>query len=201
MKILIAEDDIVAQRILSVTLQKAGHEVIAANDGQQAWEKLVRQPVQVIISDWMMPNMSGLDLCRKVRSRRRKDYIYFILVTALSGQENHHEAIEAGVDDFLNKPLQQDNLLIRLRVAGRILDFINEIRELKRLLPICMYCKSIRDDSDYWHQIETYLHAQTGTDFSHSICPKCYEERVKPQLQSLQNAAAEGGEGSPEESA
>ncbi|HVY72412.1 MAG TPA: response regulator, partial [Verrucomicrobiae bacterium] len=111
MKILIAEDDLVAQRILSVALQKIGHEVIVANDGQQAWDKLVRNRVQVIVSDWMMPNMSGVDLCRKVRARRRKDYIYFILVTALTSQENHNEAIEAGVDDFLAKPLRQDNLL------------------------------------------------------------------------------------------
>lgn len=185
MKILIAEDDPVSQRILRLTLEKHGHEVYAADDGEAAWLVLVSKPVEVVISDWLMPNVNGLELCKKVRGRRRREYVYFILLTALSGQENFNEAMDAGVDDFLNKPLRQDALLTRLRVAERILKFIGEIRELKKLLPICMYCKNIRDDQSYWHQIESYIHAHTGTDFSHSICPKCFEEKVKPQLESL----------------
>lgn len=185
MKILIAEDDPVSQRILRLTLEKSGHEVYTADDGEAAWLALVSNPVEVVISDWLMPKVNGLELCKKVRGRRRREYVYFILLTALSGNENFHEAMEAGVDDFLNKPLHKDLLLTRLSVAERILRFIGEIRELKKLLPICMYCKNIRDDQSYWHQIETYIHAHTGTDFSHSICPTCFEKKVKPQLESL----------------
>ncbi|HVY70500.1 MAG TPA: hypothetical protein VHH73_11260 [Verrucomicrobiae bacterium] len=70
---------------------------------------------------------------------------------------------------------------------------------MKRLLPICMYCKSIRDDTDYWHQIETYLHSHTGTDFSHSICPKCFEEKVKPQLSALKEGSEHAGDEDEEE--
>jgi sigma-B regulation protein RsbU (phosphoserine phosphatase) len=182
MKILIAEDDPISQKILRVTLENAGHEVTATNDGRQAWEKFILKPVPVIISDWMMPELDGVEFCRKLRARRSKDYTYFVLLTARSDRENYLQAMEAGVDDFMAKPLRPDELTIRLRVAERILNFTNQVRELKRLLPICSYCKKVRDDKDYWHQIETYIHKQTGTDFSHGICPQCYEEHVKPQL-------------------
>lgn len=185
MNILVAEDDPVSQRILRLTLEKQGHKLFMADDGEKAWESLMTNPVEVVISDWMMPNVNGLELCRKVRARRKREYVYFILVTTLSSQENFMEAMDAGVDDFLNKPLRPDALLTRLRVASRILQFIGQIRELKKLLPICMYCKNIRDDKSYWHQIESYIHERTGTDFSHSICPDCYEKCVKPQLEAI----------------
>lgn len=176
MNILIAEDDRAAREILRATLSRFGHRLIITADGEEAWTALVSNSVQVIISDWMMPRMDGLQLCRKVRQRRRKDYIYFILLTARTGKEDYHLAMDNGVDDFLTKPLRQDDLIIRLRVAERLLGFVNQVRELKRLLPICTHCKKIRDDQNYWHQVEAYIHSQTGTDFSHSICPDCYQK-------------------------
>ena len=182
MKILIAEDDPTSRRILQLTLEHLGHEVMSANDGEQAWETLVCNSVKVVVSDWMMPKLDGLDFCRKVRARRLKDYVYFILLTARSGQENYHQAMETGIDDFLTKPLRRDELIIRLRVAERILSFMYQVRELKRLLPICSYCKKIRDDQDYWHQIEVYMHDHTGSDFTHGICPNCYDKYIKPHL-------------------
>jgi sigma-B regulation protein RsbU (phosphoserine phosphatase) len=182
MKILIAEDDPVSQRILRVTLEHEGHEVAAVSDGMEAWESFVLSPVAIVISDWMMPELDGVELCKRIRARRSKDYTYFILLTARSDRENYLHAMEAGVDDFMAKPLRSDELTIRLRVAQRILNFANQVHELKRLLPICSYCKKVRDDKDYWHQIESYLHKQTGTDFSHGICPQCYDQHVKPQL-------------------
>ena len=186
MKILIAEDDPPSLKILRLTLQSFGHEVVTAEDGDKAWEMLLRNPVSLVVSDWMMPGLDGLELCRKIRARRRKDYVYFILLTAVTGRDGYLKAMEAGVDDFLNKPLRQEELLTRLRVAERILKYISEVRELKRILPICSYCKKVRDDKDYWHQIEAYIREHTSTDFSHSICPQCYEEHIKPQLAALQ---------------
>lgn len=195
MKTLIAEDDAVAQRILRLTLEKFGHEVIVANDGQEAWETLICRSVPVVVSDWMMPRLDGLELCKKIRTRRRqKEYTYFIMVTALTSREHYLQAMEVGVDDFLTKPLRQDELMLRFRVAERILGFMNQLRDLKRLLPICTYCKKVRDDKDYWHQIETYMSQYTSTDFSHGICPECYEKVVKPQL-SVREAEPPPAEG------
>ena len=179
MKILIAEDDPVSAKILQFTLENGGHEVVAATSGQVAWERFNAEPVRVVISDWMMPDLDGLELCGKIRARPRTDYTYFILLTANNPRrENLRAAMAAGCDDFLSKPLDREAIYMRLRVAARILDFTTQIRALKELIPICMYCKKVRDDSDYWHQVETYIHTCTGSNFSHGICPDCLNKQL-----------------------
>jgi sigma-B regulation protein RsbU (phosphoserine phosphatase) len=186
MKILIAEDDAISRKILEITLQQLGHKVVAVDNGVEAWKAFDKDPVRLIVSDWMMPEVDGLDFCRKVRARPETDYTYFILLTAIAtDKDNFRLAMDAGIDDFLAKPLDREAIWMRLRVAERILGFTTQIRQLKELLPICMYCKKIRDDKNYWQQIESYIHVQTGTDFSHGICPECYDSQVKPQLDAL----------------
>lgn len=176
MKILIAEDDFVSEKILQLTLEREGHEVVIARNGLSAWQTFDADPVRVIVSDWMMPGLDGLELVQRVRSRPQTDYTYVILLTALqTGRDNLRKAMEAGVDDFLSKPLDREVISMRLRVAERILEYTRQIRLLKDLLPICMYCKRIRDDSDYWQQVENYLHTHTGSNFSHGVCPDCYQ--------------------------
>jgi CheY-like chemotaxis protein len=192
MKVLVAEDDPVSRKVLQFALEKMGHEAVLTSDGEDAWDTFNAAPVRIVVSDWMMPRMDGLKLCENIRTRPNTEYTYMILLTARTGKENYYEAMQCGVDDFLTKPLDQNDLLIRLRVAERILNFTSQIRQLKKLLPICMYCKQIRDDGDYWHQIESYIHTQTGSDFSHSVCPKCYDDKVKPQLEKLRKEVQEG---------
>ena len=133
----------------------------------------------------MMPGTDGLELCRRVRARKT-DYVYFILLTNLAANaENQQAAVEAGVDDFLSKPVDPQELWMRLRVAERILQFTTEVRQLESFLPICGYCKKIRDDSNYWQQVESYFKQKQGTQFSHSVCPDCMEKVVRPQLAAL----------------
>ena len=113
------------------------------------------------------------------------------MLTQLSmNDENHQAALEAGVDDFLAKPVNVRDLRLRLHVAERILHFTHEVRALQDLLPICSYCKKIRDDQNYWQQIEGYISDRTGSDFSHSVCPECYRRVVLPELEQLKAAAA-----------
>lgn len=179
MKILIAEDDPVSGKILQFTLQHYGHEVVVATNGTEAWEKYDAEPVRVIVSDWMMPGLDGLQFCQKVRERAKTDYTFFILLTATNtGRDNLRRAMDAGIDDFLTKPLDRDAILMRLRVAERILEFTTQIRALKELIPICMYCKRVRDDANYWDQVESYIHLHTGSSFSHGICPDCFTQHV-----------------------
>ena len=185
MNILIAEDDNVSRRILQRNLTRLGHTVSEASNGAEAWSILERDPVRIVVSDWMMPEMNGLELCRHVRERTDPNYTYFILLTARQGDENHREAMAAGVDDFLTKPLDREELEIRLRVAERIIGFATQVRQLKELLPICMYCKKIRDDQNYWKILEEYIHQYTGSDFSHGICPDCYEKIAVPQIEAV----------------
>lgn len=190
MKVLAVEDDPSALAILSRALVRLGHEVLTACDGEAALQILAVDPVRVVVSDWLMPGLDGLDFCRRVRARTGSEYVYFILLTAQSpSEENQQEAIDAGVDDFLQKPLQPREIGMRLRVAERIVSFATQVRQLEAFLPICGYCKKIRDDGNYWQQIESYINARTGTDFSHSICPDCYANVVMPQLKQLRQEA------------
>ena len=186
MKILAVEDDPVANALLVRTLSKLGHDVVTVSDGDAAFELLSKDPVRVVVSDWVMPKLDGLELCRRVRARVGSDYVYFILLTSqLSSEINQREAIEAGVDDFLSKPLVTQEIWMRLRVAERILRYATQVQQLEAFLPICGYCKKIRDDKNYWQQIESYINARTGTDFSHSVCPDCYTRIIVPELAQL----------------
>jgi len=190
-QILAVEDDPVARRVLRQALTKLGHEVVEAEDGEAALDAMARENFRVIVSDWLMPNMDGLEFCRRVRERPAEDYVYFILLTGrLASAENEREAADAGVDDFLSKPLDMNELWMRLRVAERILKFATQVRMLEAFLPICSYCKKVREDSNYWTQIESYINTRTGTDFSHSVCPGCYERVVVPELEKLKADAA-----------
>jgi len=181
-KVLIADDDPVARLMLESALRSLGHDVVATDSGESAWQELHRNPVRVVVSDWMMPGLDGLELCQRIRTEGG-EYVYFILLTGLTAsQRNQLKAADAGVDDFLCKPINPQELWRRLRVAERILDFTKQVRQLESFLPICSYCKQVRDDQDYWHQIESYLNSRIGTSFSHIICPDCYESQVRPQL-------------------
>ncbi len=186
MKILAVEDDAVARAVLNKALQRLGHDVVLAPDGEAAWQLVERDPVRVSVSDWMMPEVDGLELCRRIRRRAGVEYVYFILLTGRDATaENQRTAADAGVDDFLSKPLDVSELWTRLRVAERILRYTTQVRQLEELLPICSYCKKIRDDHNYWQQIEGYISERTGSDFSHSVCPDCYTRVILPQLESL----------------
>lgn len=190
MKILAVEDDLVARKILVQALHRLGHEVAEATDGSEALKVLKTQPVRAIVSDWLMPEMDGLDLCRQIRARVDAEYTYFILLTSRTADHaNQREAIEAGVDDFLTKPLDLQELWMRLRVAERILRFATQVQQLEAFLPICSYCKKVRDDHNYWQQIEAYINQRTGSEFSHSICPDCYTRIIVPELDRLRDQA------------
>ena len=176
MRILIAEDEAVASSLLQLTLEGMGYEVVVTRDGTEAWETFDRDPVRVVVSDWMMPGMDGLEFCRKVRSRAKTPYTYFILLSAQStSAKNYDIATTAGVDDFLTKPVHRSAIQMRLRVADRILWFTKEVRQLKQLIPICCCCRKINTGDEFWQQFETYIEEQTGSGFSHGLCPECLE--------------------------
>lgn len=184
MNALVVEDDPIARAVLEATLRKLGHEPTAALDGEAAWELLGRQPFRLIISDWMMPRMDGLELCRRVRARGG-EYVSFILLTGQTATvQNRTAAVEAGVDDFLSKPVNVDELWMRLHVAARILEFTRQVRQLQEFLPICSYCKKIREDQNYWGRVEDYINSHTGAKLSHSICPDCYTRVVIPEMKA-----------------
>lgn len=121
MKILIAEDDTVSRLVLDATLKNLGHDVTAVCDGREAWEALERENFPLLISDWMMPGLDGLELCRLVRAQNYAQYTYIILLTAMGGKTSYLDGMDAGADDFVTKPFDEEQLAARLRVAERIL--------------------------------------------------------------------------------
>ena len=121
MKVLIAEDDRDSRELLSWLLEKLGYSVVTAEDGRQAWEAFRRDKFRLVISDLLMPDVDGLELCRRIRSMKPQKYTYIILLTALIGKKDYLEGMEAGADDFITKPFDPDELKARLRVAERII--------------------------------------------------------------------------------
>jgi len=187
--ISLADDDSITRRLIEKLLRDEGHIVSSFESGEAAWGHFLKEPVQVVVSDWNMPDTDGLTLCRRVRAQKRDTYTYFILLTSVSrNPANLHAAVAAGVDDFLNKPINRDELWMRLHVASRILGFAGQVRQLESLIPICAYCKKVRNDSNLWQAVDQYLAQQTGQDLSHSICPDCYTTVVRKELDEMRRS-------------
>ena len=154
-------------------------------NGRDAWGAFEVGHIPILISDWMMHEMNGLELSRRMRSQNRTRYTYIILLTVLGGKESYLEGMDAGADDFITKPFDMEQLASRLRVAERILALQEEVRQLEGLLPIYMHCKKIRGEQNEWSQIEQYIDDRTDASFSHSICPDCYQTRVIPEMEQM----------------
>lgn len=201
MKVLIAEDDDVSRRVLETLLRKWGYEVTATLDGEAAWDVFQGLDApSLAILDIMMPGIDGLELCRRLRRSTTSVPPYIILLTAARGVREIVKGIEAGADDYLTKPYDRDELRVRVQVGARIVELqtklalrvqdleaaLNHVKQLQGILPICSYCKKIRNDLNYWQNVESYVTEHSQAEFSHSICPTCYEATVRPQLESLQ---------------
>ena len=191
-KVHIVEDDSTTRRLLENVTSMLGYRIASYEDGQQAWDAFQIERPEIVISDWMLPGMDGLELCRGLRESMKESYTYFTLVTAQKrSRPNLEQAINAGVDDFLKKPISSEEIWNRLRVAERILNFTHQVRKLESLIPICCYCKKVRNDGDLWEQIEQYVNERTGADFTHSICPNCMDTHVRPQMESYKQSVAD----------
>jgi len=202
MKILIAEDDPVSRRFLEVTLAKWGYQVIVTCDGNQAWEAFQRETPTIAIVDWMMPGIDGAEVCRRARAIETTMPPYLILLTAKSEKEDVVEGLCAGADDYITKPFNRHELHARIKVGIRIAELqktvvdrvvelelaLSRVKQLQGLLPICSYCKKVRDDQNYWQQVDTYISKHSEVAFSHGICPDCYDRHIVPEMKKLKAA-------------
>jgi sigma-B regulation protein RsbU (phosphoserine phosphatase) len=189
MKILIAEDEPVSRRLLQASLAKWGYEVTVASDGAEAWN-LLQQPEapSLVILDWLMPQMDGLDICRRFRQLPGRESAYILLLTSRDNKDDIITGLESGADDYITKPFDPGELKARLQVGVRLIalqeklaqhvreltEALSRVKQLHGLLPICAYCKKIRDDQNYWHKVESYIAHHADVRFSHSVCPECY---------------------------
>jgi len=197
MRILVAEDGKVDRLRLEKILSEWGFEVESSSDGTKALARLSESdPPRLCILDWVMPGIEGTEMCRRIREKFPEDSFYLIILTARQGIDNVIEGLSAGADDYVTKPFVSRELRQRIDVGVRVLgleqllnkkvsqleEALEDVRSLQGLLPICSYCNKIRNDEDYWEKVETYITRHSEAEFSHSICPTCYEQHVQPML-------------------
>ena len=191
MKVLIAEDEIVSRRLLESALPRWGYDVVTATDGEEAWT-LLQEPdaPTIMVLDWLMPRLDGVEICRRIRAHPVLSSVYIILLTSRAAVEDVVHGLEAGANDYITKPFDAAELRARMQVGVRVVNLqtmlaervreveeaLSRVKQLQGLLPICSYCKKIRDDQNYWHQVESYVGKHTDARFSHGICPDCTEK-------------------------
>jgi phosphoserine phosphatase RsbU/P len=189
-RILVADDDRMSTEVLARTLRTANYDVTVANNGVEALTIMQRAGApSLAILDWMMPELDGPDVCKQVRADGGAGvHPYLILLTSRDAREDVVAGLQAGADDYLVKPFHQGELLARVSVGERVLALqeglaarveelqlaLSKVKRLSGLLPICSYCKAIRSDDNYWHQVDNYLSEQSDAKLSHGICPPCY---------------------------
>jgi phosphoserine phosphatase RsbU/P len=197
MKILVAEDDAVTRKILAVTLERLGWDVVTAKDGDAAWQVFEtlkgRGAPELAVLDWMMPGLEGIEICRRLRAAPGFEFVYIILLTSRGDKEDLADGLAAGANDYIAKPFDPVELEARVRVGERMVNLqsslaarvtelevaLGEVRALQGLLPICSYCKKVRNEANYWEQVDSYLTSHSDLELTHGICPVCLEKMMK----------------------
>ncbi len=200
MRDLIAEDDAVSNDMLSFLLKQWGYQTVSTRDGAEAWETLQqddRPPLAIL--DWLMPQLDGIELCRRARAHPDLKRLYLIMLTSMTRPDEIVAGLQSGADDYVVKPFKAPELHARIDAGARMVALqaelgqrvselqkaLSEVKQLSGIVPICSYCKKIRDDTNYWERVEDFFARHTEAKFSHSFCPECYEKFVKPQLSEM----------------
>ena len=174
LKVLVADDDATSRAVLLAALRRLDYDTVEADCGEAAWRAALRSECRIVVSDWVMPDIDGLELCRRLREDPKRPYTYFILLSGERlGHPNHAKAMDEGVDDFLSKPVDIEALRMRLRVGERIVRLNERVRTLEGILPVCAYCRRIRNERNSYQSLEEFVSDRTPARFSHGICPDC----------------------------
>ena len=190
MRALIADDDRAATMLVAKSLTSWGFDTVVAHDGLAAWDLLLNEPPpSIAIVDWEMPGLDGPELCRRLRFESRLAHMYVLLLTGRSSIADTVAGLEAGADDYLVKPVDLHELRARIHVGVRVVSLqerlaekvkeleasLANVKQLRGLVPICCYCKRIRNDQNYWERVEVYVTEHTDATFTHGICPSCMD--------------------------
>jgi len=197
---LIVDDDNVMRRMLRRTAMSLGHEVTGCVDAEQALEAFQSNRYLLVILDWMLPEMDGLELCRRIRRMPGGEKCIIIMVTAKNRPDDLLAVLDAGADDYIAKPVDVKVLKARIMVAERMVrnlerrrqaeeekeglilelkDALERIKELKGMRTVCEYCRKVRDEKGDWQELEEYLKNNLEALFTHTVCPACMKEHGK----------------------
>lgn len=201
LRILVLDDDAMTRLTLESVIRGAGWSPMATADPELAFDMLTgpdAPPIALI--DWHMPTVSGLDVCRRVREADPTARPYLIFVTANSSSSDIVTGLDAGADGYMTKPIAANELQARVRAGLRTIALQQDLRTrleearaesartkpLRELLPICCYCRRIRDERQQWSSLEQYLTERIDVRFTHGFCPTCFEDHVLPDLEGLE---------------
>ena len=189
-RLLVADDDRMATKILTAAIKDWPFEVVVVHDGEAAWTVMSEQHPQIAVLDWEMPGADGPELCRRARQTPECAGTYIILLTGREGRANLIHGLGAGADDYVTKPFDREEFLVRIQVGARVSALqqrlaerveelqaaLANVRQLEGFIAICSYCKRIRSDAQQWEQMERYISDHSHAQFSHGICPDCFEK-------------------------
>lgn len=171
--ILIVDDNPQNIKVLGSIIGNAGYEVAIAMKGDDALIMIEKESPDLILLDIMMPEMDGYEVCRKIKSNPATRDIPIIFLTARRETDDLLKAYEAGGVDYVTKPFDARELLMRVKTHVELKLAREEIKTLTGIIPICVSCKKIRDDKGFWNQVESYISKRTDAAFSHGLCPTC----------------------------
>ena len=184
-RILLVDDEPLLRESLSRDLEQEGYQVTVASDGEEAISKINKSGFDLVITDLVMPVVGGLEV---VRAAKEKDVqTGIVILTAYGHFSSAVDALRLDADDYLAKPYEPEELFFRIKKCLDKRDALKKLKLYEDILPICSYCKSIRDDSGTelgkgkWVSLEEYIQQKSGTNLSHGCCPKCLERLLKEQ--------------------
>jgi DNA-binding response OmpR family regulator len=202
--VLLVDDNLSNLKVLLGVLQAQGLAVAVARSGAEALERLRHLTPDLILLDVLMPSLNGFDTCRRIKAQPRTADIPILFMTALTDIDSKLQGFAAGGVDYVTKPFEMSEVLARvqthltirrlhqrlalqnaelqvanvqlLEVTTTLRAALEEVKTLRGLIPICAWCKQIRDVQGLWHEVEAYLREHTEADFTHGLCPACRKE-------------------------
>ena len=187
-KLLIAEDEYTTRLTVQVVLERWGYRVDSVEDGESAWKMLQKSDgPQIAILDWEMPGIDGVELCTKVKMLDRDTPVYVIMLTGRDAQTDILQGFDAGADDYITKPFDENELRARVRVAERLVTIqeelvisnnelravLDHVETLQSDLPVCSSCLRVEDHNNCWRTMQEYAKEKEDPRFQFSLCPRC----------------------------
>ena len=198
-RILVVDDFSTMRKIIKAMLRRIGIKSIDdAEDGKVALNLLKSHPYNLVILDWNMPGIQGIEICKRLRELKLKITPYLIILTAsMNEKKDVLETFRTGANDYMEKPFDAKELIARVKLGEKLIKLEIEladrikaleeankhIKTLQGILPICMHCHDIRKDNETWERIDEYISRHTDAQFSHGLCPKCMKKHY-PEVSS-----------------
>lgn len=195
-KILVADDQPITRTLIEDILQEQ-YSIIHASNGRHALELINQEgDIDLILLDIIMPEMNGFEVCQELKKNPLTEDIPVIMLTIMDQDHNEAKGFDLGIADYISKPINRTKLLTRVKNQlelkrqrellqkknQELQDAIGQIKTLRGIVPICSFCKQIRNDKGYWQQVEEYIRNHSEAEFSHSVCPTCMKEQYGDEM-------------------